>query len=172
MREELAFIWRRRSVRKYLKRDIPDELITELLEAGMAGPSGGVTYPWRFVTVKNRESLVRLSEVHPYGKMLASAAAAILVCGDMERAHAGELSYLLQDCSSSTENILLAATGLGLGACWLGVHPRKDRIDNLSSFFGLPGNIIPVSLISLGWPDECPPARTCYRSEFVHSEKW
>jgi nitroreductase len=172
MQDGHDFIFQRRSVRKYLKKDIPDELITELLKAAMAAPSACAKDPWRFIVVKKRDSLTKITEFLPNGKMLVSAAAGIAVCGDIEAAHAGEISFLLQDCSAAIENILLTASNMGLGACWLGVHPRKDRIDNLSAFFGLPGNVIPVSMIALGWPDESHPPRTRYRAEFVHSEKW
>ena len=89
---------------------------------------------------------------HPYGKMLEGAAAAILVCGDntIEETE----SYLLQNCSAATQNILLTAHDLDLGAVWLGLHPREDRIKAIKNVLGLPGHFFPVSLISIGYPDE------------------
>jgi nitroreductase len=96
----------------------------------------------------------------------------IVVCGDLERAHGNELSYMIQDCSAAIENLLLAASALGLGACWLGVHPREDRVKHLRALFRLPKNIVPLSGIAVGWPADIPKARTRYRREAVNAEKW
>jgi nitroreductase len=71
--------------------------------------------------------------------MLASAPLGFVVCGDLSRANGQAESYLLQDCSACTENLLLALSMLGLGGVWLGVHPREDRIAHLRALFGLPG---------------------------------
>jgi nitroreductase len=104
--------------------------------------------------------------------MLARAAAGIVVCGDIEKAHDQLESYMLQDCSAAIENVLIAANALDLGACWLGVHPRKDRIEGLRNLFKLPPNIIPISAIALGFPGERPEPRTRYNPDFVHWEGW
>ena len=114
----------------------------------------------------------RIADLLPNGQMLRHAAAAIVVCGDLEKAHDGQESYMLQDCSAAVENILLAATALGLGSCWLGVHPRPDRMDGVRALFDLPGNLIPVAGLSLGWPEQQPRPRTRFTSESVHWEKW
>jgi nitroreductase len=94
------------------------------------------------------------------------------VCGDLGAAHAGELSYLLQDCSAAIENLLLAAHAQGLGACWLGVHPRQPRIEALTKILQLPDKIVPVSGIALGWPAEQQPPRTRFQPSYVHHETW
>lgn len=96
----------------------------------------------------------------------------IVVCGDLHRAHDGQLSYLLQDCSAAIENLLLAATALKLGACWLGVHPREERVTHIRSLLNIPSGIIPISVIAIGWPAESPETRTRYRQEAVHVEMW
>ena len=95
-----------------------------------------------------------------------------MVCGDLQRAHDQQLSYLLQDCSAAIENLLLAATRLGLGACWLGVHPRQERVEHIRSLLNIPDRIIPVAAIALGWPAESQEPRTRYRDHAVHYETW
>ena len=89
------------------------------------------------------------------------------LCGDLTKAHGGELSYLLQDCSAATENLLLAAHALSLGGCWLGVHPRADRVDGIRRLFGLPEKIVPVAAVAVGWPAEEFKARTRFRNDAV-----
>ena len=138
----------------------------------MAAPSAVAKDPWHFIVVRNREILLRIADGLPNGKMLSNAALAIVICGDLDRAHDRQLSYLLQDCSAAIENLLLAASMLGLGACWLGVHPRPERIAHLRSIFGIPEQIVPVSVIAVGWPDESPAPRTRFREQAVHREKW
>ncbi len=98
--------------------------------------------------------------------------ATIVVCGDLEAAHDRQLSYLLQDCSAAIENLLLAAQALDLGACWLGIHPRADRIENVSKLLALPASVLPVAGIALGRPGEQKEARTRYSSAYVHQERW
>mgnify|MGYP001769731856 CR=1 FL=1 len=123
----------------------------------MAAPSAGNQQPWHFVIISNREILNEIPKFHPYSKMLAQSPVAILVCGDINtEKHKG---YWIQDCSAATENILLAIHTLGLGAVWLGIHPREDRVDGIKKLLNLPDNISPLALIALGYPAEKhPPA--------------
>lgn len=172
MNQKLQFIYSRRSVRKYQDKEIPAEIVDDLLRAAMAAPSAVAKDPWHFIVVRKREVLNKIAEILPHGQMLRHAATGIIVCGDINRAHDRKESYMLQDLSAATENILLAATALGLGSCWLGVHPRQERIDGLRNLFNLPEGIIPMCGIALGWPAEQPPARTRYSPEHIHTEKW
>lgn len=172
MNPQLQFIFARRSIRRYIDRPLSDEILTDLIEAAMAAPSAVAKDPWHFIVVRDRATLDGLADLLPHGKMLGHAAAAILVCGDIDRAHDGLESYMLQDCSAAIENILLAATVLGIGSCWLGIHPRPDRIEGVRTLFDLPGKIIPVSGIALGWPEAGKEPRTRYRGSAVHWEKW
>lgn len=168
----LGFIFGRRSIRVYAPGAVGEEAVRAVLEAAMSAPSAVAKDPWRFVVVRDRALLRSLAEALPNGQMIGDAAVGIAVCGDLEAAHDGQLSYLLQDCSAAIENLLLAAHALGLGACWLGVHPREDRIRKLSELLGLPRNVIPVSCIALGQPGERKEARTRYRDAYVHRDKW
>jgi len=169
---KLAFIFGRRSVRVYAPGDVSDAQVQSLLEAAMAAPSAVAKDPWRFVVIRDPRMLTRIADALPNGKMLATAPLGIVVCGDLDAAHDRQLSYLLQDCSAAIENLLLAVHALGLGACWLGVHPREDRIRKLSQLLGLPLNVIPVAAIAIGHPGEVKEPRTRYQAAYVHREKW
>ncbi len=172
MSADLGFILSRRSIRRYTQRSIPDETIQALLEAAMAAPSACCKDPWDFIVVSTQATREAIAAALPNGGMLAQAPVGIVVCGDVERAHAGELSYLLQDCAAAIENLLLDAHACGLGGCWLGVHPRVERVAQLRALFSLPEHVVPVSVIALGWPDESPVPRTRYAAGRVHHERW
>ena len=161
-------IFARRSIRKYTAEPISEAHVNTLLEAAMAAPSASNRKPWHFVVVTDRGMLDRLAEVHPHGKMLFNATLCIAVCGgpvDSER-------YWVQDCSAATENLLLAATALGLGAVWLGVYPRPERITPVREVLGIPEAMAPLNLISIGRPAEEKEPRTQYDAARVHRERW
>ena len=158
----------RRSVRDFTGDDVDIADIRALLEAGMAAPSARGLDPWRFVVVTDRKMLDRLADVHPYAKMLRQAGACIAVCGD--RAVAPD--FWVQDCSAATENILVAASMLGLGACWLGVHPRAEREQSLKEVLRVPDGIGMLCLVAVGKPQHVPEPRTRYDQTKAHSELW
>lgn len=170
--ERLQFIFGRRSIRTYTPGTVSDAEITRLLEAAMAAPSAVAKDPWRFVVIRKRETLAMIAAALPNGGMLDSAALGIVVCGDLDAAHDRQLSYLLQDCSAAVENLLLCAHALGLGACWLGVHPREDRVSKLKALLALPASVIPVAGIAIGLPGEKKEARTRFKPDHVHWETW
>ncbi len=172
LNEKLSAIWGRRSIRAYTDAGISNEIIADLLRAAMAAPSAAAKDPWRFIVVQDREMLRRMADALPHGRMLACAGAGFVVCGDLSAAHDGQLSYLLQDCSAAIENLLLAARLLGLGTCWLGVHPREARMEALRSLFGIPEGVVPVSAVAVGFPAEQKEPRTRYRADYVHRERW
>ena len=172
MNKKLSAIFARRSVREYLEKEVPDDLVADLLQAGMAAPSAVCKDPWHFVVVRRRKGLDAIADGLPHGQMLKGAPLAIVVCGDPARAHDGQESYLLQDCSAAIENILIAASATGLGTCWLGVHPRTERIAHLRNVLQIPSTIVPISVISIGWPACDVTPRTRYSDAAVHREKW
>ena len=171
-REKLACIFGRRSVRAYTNAQVDDDTLRLLLEAAMAAPSAVAKDPWRFVVVRQQSTLAAIASALPNGRFLAKAAVGIAVVGDIEVAHDRQLSYLLQGCSAAIENLLVAANILGLGACWLGVHPREDRIKRIREVLCLPDNILPVAMISVGYPAERKEPRTRYSDRYVHHERW
>lgn len=161
-------IFARRSIRKYTAEPVSEADIKTLLEAAMAAPSASNRKPWQFIVVAERHTLDRLAESHPHAKMLFEAPLCIAVCGDlteMER-------FWVQDCSAATENLLLAATALGLGAVWLGVYPREERVAAVRQVLGIPETIVPLNLISIGHPAEETEPRTQYDEARVHRERW
>lgn len=163
-------IFTRRSIRKYTKKEITKEHIDTILKAGMYAPSARNQQPWHFIVVTERETLNKIKDIHPYAKMLSESQLAILVCGDEEL----ELSkgYWVVDCSAATQNILLAAHGLGLGTVWLGLHPREERKDAISKLFNLPSHIQPLSLISVGYPGEFKEDPERFKPERIHYNAW
>jgi nitroreductase len=168
----LGFILGRRSIRVYSPGEVSEPAVTRLLEAAMAAPSAMTKDPWRFVVVRDKQALAKLAALHPGAAMLASAAMAIVVCGDLDAAFERQISYLLQDCSAAIENLLLAAHMQGLGACWVGIHPGEPLIKRVKELLYLPASFVPVAVISLGQPGEQPAPRTRYNSDYVRSEKW
>lgn len=138
----------------------------------MAAPSAVAKDPWRFVVVRERSVLEALAAVLSNGQMLLGAGMGIVVCGDLDEAHDRQLSYLLQDCAAAIENLLLAAHGVGLGGCWLGIHPREKRLQTVAGILGLPANVIPVGCVTVGHPAESKEPRTRYREAFVHRDRW
>ena len=168
----LGFILGRRSIRVYSPGEVSEPAVTRLLEAAMAAPSAMTKDPWRFVVVRDKQALAKLAALHPGAAMLASAAMAIVVCGDLDAAFERQISYLLQDCSAAIENLLLAAHMQGLGACWVGIHPGEPLIKRVKELLYLPASFVPVAVVSLGQPGEQPAPRTRYNPDYVRSEKW
>lgn len=161
-------IFSRRSIRKYTPDLVSEEDIKTLLEAAMAAPSASNRKPWHLVVVTGRETLDKLADSHRYGKMLYDAPLCVAVCGDTSTSE----RFWVQDCSAATENLLLAATALGLGAVWLGVHPSEERVADIREVLGIPEGVTPLNLVSIGHPAEEKEPRTQYDEERVHREKW
>lgn len=161
-------IFARRSIRRYTSERVSEEYIRTLLEAAMAAPSANNLKPWHFIVVTDRAMLDRLSAAHPYAGMLREATAAVAVVGDPAISE----SYWEQDCSAATENLLVAAAGLDLGTCWLGVHPRGDRVAKIGGLLGVPEDKNVLALIAVGHPAETKEPRTQYDEARDHRERW
>ena len=167
-KELIKIIFARRSIREYTAEVISEKDIKTMLEAAMAAPSASNRKPWHFIAVTDRQILDSLARVHLYGKMLFKAPLCVVVCGDTTIS-AGSW---VQDCSAATENILLAATALGLGAVWLGVYPREERVDPISKLLNIPETVVPLNMISIGHPAEEKEPRTQYDEQRVHRQQW
>ena len=163
-------ILKRRSIRQYSGKPVNKSDIELLLKSGMYAPSARNQQPWHFIVITDRTVLNRIMEIHPYAGMLAAAELAILVCGDTDL----ELSkgYWSVDCAAATQNILLAAHSMGMGAVWLGVYPREERQTGLRELFDLPGHIQPFSLISVGYPAEEKAFPDRFKEERIHHNQW
>ena len=163
----LENIAERKSVRKYLNKSVEEDKIDAMVKAGMAAPSGMDRRPWEFVVVTDREALDSMAAKLPYAKMLTNAPLAIVVCGDTTRS-----SYWYLDCSAATQNVLLAAEALGLGAVWTAAYPYEDRIDVVRQNTGLPENIVPLCVIPIGYPDGPQKAKDKFDLQRVHRNKY
>ncbi len=151
--ETLEVIHNRKSVRHFTDQPVSKSHIETLLRAGMAAPTVANRQPWKFYVVTEREILDTLAEQLPYAKMLSQVETAIVVCCDMEKAgNLKEEGYWVQDCSSATENILLAAESMGLGAVWTAAYPYNNRTAAVSKALNLPEDHVPLNVIPVGYP--------------------
>lgn len=165
-------IMTRTSIRQFTDRPISKDTLDLLVKAGMAAPSAVNAQPWAYIVVTEKEVLDSLNNNHPYAN-LKTATAAIVVCGDLKKTKEGEArEYWVQDCSAATENILLAAHAYGLGAVWCGVYPVTERVNAVKGVLGIPEDIIPLNIITLGYPDENPEPKDKFKTENIHYQKW
>lgn len=163
----LENIFARKSVRKYLAKPVEKEKTDLLLKAGMAAPTGKDTRPWEFVVVTDRAILDSMAAALPYARMLKEAPMAIVVCGDTTKS-----SYWYLDCSAATENILLAAEALGLGAVWTATYPYEDRMAVVKEETGLPDHILSLCVIPVGYPAIPHSPKNKWNESKVHYNRW
>ena len=163
-------ILKRRSIRQFTDQPIAKDDLTTLLRAAMMAPTARNCQEWEFVVVQNKDTFKKMMHVHPYAKMLEQAACAIVVCGNTQREHAP--GYWMADCGAATQNILLAATSLGIGSVWLGVYPNEERMEGLAKLLGLPDYVKPLNIIALGYPNEKKEDVDRFDPAKIHNEKW
>ena len=163
-KEILDFICRRRSVRRFQKKAVPEETLALLMKAAMAAPSGNNAQPWEFVVVREARVKEELSRVHTWVYMLAEAPAAIVVMGDKGS------EWWADDCAAATENLLLAAANLGLGTVWCGI--KENDAKKVRKIVGAPDRLEVLCLIAVGYPAENPPPHTKYRKDKVHWDRY
>ncbi len=160
----------RRSIRFYTDQPVSDDEINKILEAAMYAPSAHNKRPWHFVVIRNKEELARISKVQKYHRPIGRADCCIVVCGDKSVQTNHDL--LLNDCSAATQNILLAAHGLGLGAVWCGVTTGADVAHYLQERLPLTSDIIPIALVALGHPAEERKTDDRFEASKIHYEEW
>jgi nitroreductase len=182
---------KRRSIRRFTPNPVSEEQVQYLLEAAMCAPTGGNTQSWRFVVIRDPETRYRLTEVNNFSKMCIEAPVVIAVCGEEKQSWRGTSSfpYWIDDACAATENILLAAAALGLGAVWIGmkafpqwgsenmakVYPISDVLGlerHVKELLDIPETVRTCCLIAVGWPGESKPPRTQYDPDKVHYERW
>lgn len=158
---------KRRSIRKFTQEGVSKEDIELLLRAAMSGPSACNKTPWEFYVVTNPDMLDKLHGATRFTKI--DAPLAIIVCGNLSRALPLQLeSYWVHDCSAASENILLAATDLGLGSVWCGIHPQKRAEKKVREILGLGDKLVPLNIIYIGHPDQIQEPRDQYQEKYVH----
>ena len=163
-------ILKRRSIRRYSGKAVNKSDIKLLLKAGMYAPSAMNQQPWYFLVINERILLSRITEIHPHASMLSDAELAILVCGDINLERSS--GYWPVDCAAATQNILLAAHALGLGAVWLGVYPRQERQSAIRKVIDLPAHVHPFSLISVGHPAEVKVLPDRFKEDRIRWNEW
>lgn len=166
----IEFLQNRRSIRRYTTESVSDEMIESLLKTAMYAPSAHGKHPLHFIVIKEEINKAAIMKVHPHATMLQYAPLAILICGDSQLN--SEVRYLSLDAAAATMNILLAASAFGLGACWLGVYPREERMQGIAEHFNLPEHIIPLTAVALGHTDQVKSKPERYKEERVHVEGW
>jgi nitroreductase len=167
----LDFIYRRRSVRRYRPEPVSREMLLDLVRAASAAPSAVNRQPWAFVIVDDPQRIASCLQVVRFARH--GSPAAVVVCGDLSRALPGvACDYWIQDCSAATQNLLLAAAGVGLGAVWCGVYPVEETVRGVRQALGLPDFLVPLNFICVGWPQETPPPRTQFDPGRVVYNAW
>ncbi len=165
----LHSIMTRTSVRKYSDREVSPQTVETILKAGMAAPTAGNRQPWEFYVVRDTTIIRQFDKVTKYANPMAQYAdVAIVVCGVPSEAFPSEPNYWVQDVSAATENILLAAHGMGLGAVWCGVYPGEDRVASLRTLLDAPDRLIPFNIVILGYPDAEPIIKDKWKPEKIH----
>lgn len=158
----------RTSIRKYQDKPVEKEKIKKLLEAAMAAPSAMNKQPWHFIVVTDKNILASIAKANHNSEMAAHAPLAIVVCGDTDKSIPGRpAGYWVQDASAASENILLAAHAMGLGAVWTGTYPMPERVAPITKILGLPKNIIPLNTIVIGYPAENPQPKDKFKEENI-----
>ena len=162
----MSLIFKRHSVRKFKDEKVPDELIENLLKAGMQARSSCNSQPWEFVVVSKSEDKKVISQMHQFAKPAENASHLIITIGNLNEAKV--IGMIEQDLGACNENILLQATHEGLGAVWLGFHPIEDRTLKLKEFLEIPDYCIPFSVICVGYPAVETEVKLRYDKSKVH----
>ena len=168
--EAIEAIETRRSVRRYENKQIDDEIVKRLLSAAMNAPSAANEQPWEFIVIKDREMLDAIPTFSPYARLVTHAPLGILICGDTRNIIAP--GFWVQDCAAATQNLLIAAHALGLGAVWTGVYPMEQQVAGFTKHCQLPEGVVPLAFVVVGYPAETPPPQNRFDQDRVHSNGW
>jgi nitroreductase len=163
----LDLIKKRRSIRRYTNEPVSDADIRMLLEAAMAAPSGDNSQPWEFVVVRQEGLRRQLAQTHPWSRMCGGAPVVFVVC-----VHERRSSHWVEDASAATENLLLAAAALDLGAVWVGIYPNTQSERRVRQALGIPSSLRVLCLVPVGHPAESKPPRTQYDENKVHYDRY
>lgn len=169
--DTLTAIFKRRSIRKFTAQPVEKEKLDIILKAAMAAPTAKNMQDWEFLVVTSADGKRKLAAAHPTGHIAANAPLSIIVCSNLDREKLAP-GYFAQDCAAAIQNMLLAAHAQGLGAVWMGVYPRPDRVSNIKAAFALPPQIEPVAIVVFGYPAEEKQDQNRYDTTKVHFENW
>jgi len=182
--EALRVIKARTSVRSFTGQKLTEEQINTLLDAAMAAPTAVNIQPWRFIVITDDATKSGLYSGEQHKHMVETAGAVIIVCGETTRmvrprnaAEDAELvatpnKYWFEDCSAATENLLLAATALDLGAVWLSCYPSDRIVERIRTYLGIPEEVTPLAIVPVGYPAQQPEPKDKWKPENIHYNKW
>ena len=163
-------LYTRRSIRSFTDEAVAEADLETLLRAAMAAPSAGNAQPWHFVVVTERAVLDAIPGIHPYAAMCKTAQAAVIVCAELSlEKYPG---YWVLDCAAATQNLLLAARGLGIGSVWCGLYPQQERMEAMAGLLKLPEGILPHALVVLGHPAQEFKKIDRFKPERIHRNGW
>ena len=168
----ISAILTRRSIREYTPHPVPDELIKLLLEAGQAAPSAFNEQSTEFVVVNDRKILDEIAKFEAKRPQLRKATVAIVVCGNQNKEKNKGQGYWQLDGAVASENILIAANAVGLGAVWTAIYPYPDRIPKVQKILSLPDYVIPLNIIPIGYPAERKMRENLYDASRMHKNRW
>jgi nitroreductase len=171
-KEALAVIMERKSVRSYTEEPVSRGDIDKILRAAMAAPAAVHMMPWKFIVVTDRVKLNTLARGLPFAKMLAKAGAGIVVCALPKNAPLGSEEFAIMDCCCASENILLAAEAIGLGAVWTALYPNASLMDLARKELNIPQDVIPLNVIPIGHPTGEDRISDKYDPENIHWDSW
>jgi nitroreductase len=172
--EVLECITTRRCIRKYQKKEIQWDLVSNVLEAGRFAPSAGNLQNWKFVVILDEDKRNAIAEACVKQFWMAEAPLHIIIIGEPEKAKRhygdrGERLYTVQGCAAAMENMMLEAHNLGLGSCWVGAFDE----DKIRSIIGAPKEARPQAIVTVGYAAEEPEIPTRYPLEpMTYFNKW
>ena len=174
----------RTSIRSFTGEKLTEEQLHTLLDAAMAAPTDANIQPWRFIVITDDEIKAGIYQGEKHQHMVTTAGAVIVVCGETTRmvkphdaAEDAEPverpnNYWFEDCSAATENLLLAATALDLGAVWLSCYPTERIVDRIRAYLGIPANVTPLAIVPVGYPAETPSPKDKWNPDNIHYDRW
>ena len=160
----------RRSIRNYAEQPVTEQELRVLLDAAMIAPSAGNAQPWQFIIVDDPDILKNVPAINPYAAMASKSPVSIVICGDLDAEK--YKGYWVQDCSAAIQNMLLAATGLGLGTVWTGIYPMQDRVAGFQRLLELPDQIVPLALVVIGRPATQAEKKSRFDPAKIHHNLW
>lgn len=163
----LNAIMKRRSIRLFKETPLTPDTIEALLIAAMSAPTAANAEPWEFIVIDDQTQLRTIYEKFVFARYKAPLA--IVVCGNLKLAFKGPGKDMwIQDCSAATENILIAAANMDLGAVWIGVHPIEHSVKTLRTLLNIPEDVVPLNIIYIGYPDEFKEPRSRYNEKRIY----
>jgi nitroreductase len=173
--ETIDAILTRRTIRRYTDEPVNKETENLLIKAAMSAPNAVGKRSWGFVVVRDKDQLQKVSDaLTPHAVNVKNAPLVIVVCGDLNLIEKSMPELWVQDCSAAAENLLLAAHDQGLGGCWYSCYPFEYKVKNITEVLELPENIVPMCVISVGYPKEQKPdiSDKKFETAKIHYDKW